>query len=397
MTDLCVGVFSTGVWKQSGNLYTIIRDCAALEIPRGRHVVAKQADVEQWNLHMAKNLKDIAEELGLSISTISRVVNGKKYVSPKTSDMVKKALERNNYLPNQVARSLKVKATNTIGIIVPDIRDYFANVIRGADAILSEAGYSIILADSNEDKEKEDMYIRLLHEKRVDGLILATVSDDNSALQLLQSGAIPVVFIDNLPNLSHSVDAVLLNNYKASCMALEHLVRLGHRNIAIICGDQQETTAKERLAGYTDTLESNGIIPDPSLIKFGGYTYDTGHDRMLELLDSRGGRDITAVFATSYKITCGAIRALKERRIHYPDDISLVGFDFVDEQHLVSPTVTSILQPIDNIGKLVAHRIVSKIKANADKQGNAKVVDIPQKILLDPILEPGESTSPPKA
>lgn len=344
---------------------------------------------------MAKNLKDIADELGLSISTISRVVNGKKYVSPKTVDMVKKALERNNYLPNQVARSLKVNATNTIGIIVPDIRDYFANVIRGADAILSEAGYSIILADSNENGEKEDTYIRLLHEKRVDGLILATVSDDSSSLALLKGSSIPIVFIDNLPNLPYSVDAVLLNNYKASCMAVEHLVKLGHRDIAIVCGDPQETTAMERLAGYRDTLAANGIAPNPGLIKHGDYTYETGHACMADLLANRSRHEFTAVFTTSYKITCGAVRALKERRVAYPADLSLVGFDFVDEQHLVSPKITSILQPIDNIGKLVAHRIVSKIKANTDKQASAMAVDIPQKILLDPILDIGESTAPP--
>lgn len=340
---------------------------------------------------MTKNLKDIASELGLSISTISRVVNGKKHVSRKTVDKVKKALERNRYLPNQVARSLKVRATNTIGVIVPDIRDYFSYVIKGADAIFSKFGYSIILADTNEDSGKEDLYVRLLYEKRVDGLILATVSSDNSALELPIRSSIPVVFIDNLPNLPHGVDAVLLNNFKASAMAVEHLAGLGHRKIAVICGDQSETTAKERLAGYLEALRANSIAPDPDLIEYGSFTVESGYASMLRLLDRMDRCGFSAVYATSYKMTCGAIRALKERNVTFPRDISLMGFDFTDENKLFSPSITSILQPVDNIGRLVAHRLLAKIRDlnNADETAGSS--DIPQKILLDPILMTGES------
>jgi DNA-binding LacI/PurR family transcriptional regulator len=304
--------------------------------------------------------------------------------------MVKKALDRNNYLPNQVARSLKAKATNTVGIIVPDIRDYFAYVIKGVEEVLSKSGYSIILADTNEDSEKEDLYVRLLHEKRVDGLILATVSTDNSALKLLGRSAIPVVFIDNLPNLPYGIDAVLLNNFKASSIAVEHLLRFGHRKIAVICGDQRETTTKERLAGYLDALEANSIASEPDLIEYGSFTVDSGCQCMRRLLDRMVKSGFTAVYVTSYKMTCGAIKALKERKVSFPGDVSLVGFDFTDENKLFSPSITSILQPVDNIGRLVAHRILAKIH---DSDAMDKTADIPQKILLDPILEIGESVA----
>lgn len=340
---------------------------------------------------MTKNLKDIASELGLSIATISRVVNGKKHVSKKTVARVKKALARNNYLPNQVARSLKVKATNTVGIIVPDIRDYFAYVIKSAEAVLSKFGYSIILADTNEDSEKEDLYVRILYEKRVDGLILATVSSDNSALELLSKSSIPIVFIDNLPNLPHSVDAVLLNNFKASFMAVEHLTRLGHRRIAMICGDQRETTGKERLAGYLDALDAKSIATDPELVEYGSFTVESGYACMSRLLDKMDVCGFTAVYVTSYKMTCGAVRALKERNVTFPRDISLIGFDFTDENKLFSPSITSILQPVDNIGRLVAHRLLAKIRDVSNADRTAESSDIPQKILLDPILMTGES------
>lgn len=342
---------------------------------------------------MTKNLKYIAHELGLSISTISRVVNGKKHVSRKTADKVKKALDRHNYLPNQVARSLKVNATKTVGIIVPDIRDYFSEVIRGVEAVLAKSEYSLILADTNEDSVKEDRYVRLLYEKRVDGLILATVSTDTSALELLSRSSVPIVFIDNLPNLPHGVDAVLLNNHKASAMAVEHLLSRGHRKIAVICGDQRETTAKERLVGYVDALEANSLKVDPDLIEYGSFTVGSGYDCMGRLLEKKDRCGFTAVYVTSYKMTCGAIRLLKERDISFPRDVSLIGFDFTDENKLFSPSITSILQPVDNIGKLVGHRLLAKIRnaANRGDAGNAD--DIPQKILLDPILEIGESVS----
>ena len=126
---------------------------------------------------MSTTLKDVAEKLNISVSTVSRVVNNKKYVNPKTREKVLKALEEMNYTPNQVARSLKKRATNTIGIIVPDIsEDFFAHVIKGIDEILSNNGYSIILCDTDEKPEKEELYLNLLIEKQVDGIILATVS-----------------------------------------------------------------------------------------------------------------------------------------------------------------------------------------------------------------------------
>ncbi len=336
---------------------------------------------------MSNNLKDIARELGLSVSTISRVVNGKTYVAPETKKRVLDALKKHPYTPNQVARSLKTQSTSTVGIIVPDIRDYFANVIKGADAVFSQYGYSIILADTNESSEKEELYLKVLYEKRIDGLVLATVAKEHESLSLFLNNSIPVVYIDNLPNLDISYDAVLLDNVKASIMAANHLISGGHKKIAIVCGEQSETTTTERVLGYKQALESNGLNIDPDLIKFGDYKYETGYQCMLELLDNRQSHDFTAVFITSYKMTCGAMKAMKERGVRYPEDIALVGFDFPDDLSLFSPQITTILQPIDSIGKLVAARLIEKMK-NVNLQG---VPDIPQRILLDPILKIGES------
>lgn len=340
---------------------------------------------------MAHNLKDIANEVGLSVSTISRVVNGKSYVAPATRKRVIKALREHKYAPNQIARSLKMQSTNTVGIIVPDIRDYFANVIKGADAIFSEAGYSIILADSNESDKKEEQYLNLLYEKRIDGLVLATVSQNSKALQMYFENDIPVVFIDNLPNLNTSYDAVLLNNVEASKMAVNYIIDCGYNKIAIISGKPTETTAIERVDGYKHALVNHNFPVDPALIVSGDYTVQDGYRCMMELLKNREEHEFGAVFATSYKMTCGVLKAIKEKGLKCPDDIALVGFDFNDESDLFTPKVTSVLQPIESIGKLVAERLISQMKSASKDRGHDFVSTIPRRILLDPILKVGES------
>lgn len=226
---------------------------------------------------MGSNLKDIAQELGLSVSTVSRAINNKGYVSQATKKRVQKAVEKHQYVPNQVARSLRTQATKTVGIIVPDIGEYFAAVIKGADEVFSAHGYSIILVDSHENKEKEKEYLKLLYEKRIDGLLLATVLDDSPWFNTYINNGVPIVFFDNMPNLQQSFNIVLLDNRKASFMAVEHLYKEGHRNIAMICGDQAETTAKERSEGYMSAMAHCGLDPNPALIKYSDYHDEAGY------------------------------------------------------------------------------------------------------------------------
>lgn len=200
-------------------------------------------------------LKDIADRLQISVSTVSRVVNNKSYVNPNTRELVNRAIEEMGYTPNQIARSLKVKATRTIGVVVPDISEaLFSNLIKGIDDVLSANGYSIILCDTRENPEKENHYLELLLEKQIDGVILATVSrnqqqavfEDGTPSRVLDrylEAQIPVVFIDNLPHLSRLVDSVIIDNASASAMAVNYLADLGPQKIGMISGKVQETTA----------------------------------------------------------------------------------------------------------------------------------------------------------
>lgn len=334
---------------------------------------------------MVRTLKDIAKELNVSVSTISRVVNNKTYVNPKTRKMVLEGLAKYNYVPNQVARSLKKRSTETVGILVPDISEnFFAQIIKGIDEVLGRKKYSIILADSNESPKKEEHYLKLLYQNRIDALVLATVSKDYSALNMYYANNIPVVFIDNIPDLEHDIDCVIINNQKASIIAVNHLVENGRRDNAIIIGSPDETTGYERLEGYKRALEHHNIAINENLIKYGNYKENTGYSCMKELIENRSKDPFTGVFIGSEKMTYGAIKAIKEFNLRMPEDVALVGFDVHDKSGLITPGITSIRQPENNIGKIVADLIIKRLK---EKQQDNDISQISQRIILEPSLE----------
>lgn len=340
---------------------------------------------------MVRTLKDIAKELKVSVSTISRVVNNKTYVNPKTRKMVLEGLAKYNYVPNQVARSLKKQSTETIGILVPDISEnFFAQIIKGIDEVFGKKKYLIILADSNESPKKEAQYLNLLYQNRIDALVLATVSKDYSALNMYFANNIPIVFIDNIPDLGYDIDCVIINNQKASIMAVNHLIENGRRDIAIIIGSADETTGYERLEGYKRALEQNNIPINNNLIKYGNYKENTGYSCMKELIENKDKEPFTGVYIGSEKMTYGAIKAIKEYKLNMPEDIALIGFDVHDKSGLITPGITSIRQPENNIGEIVADLIIKRLK---EKQQDGITNHISQRIILEPILEIKKSSS----
>ena len=334
---------------------------------------------------MVRTLKDIAKELGVSVSTISRVVNNKTYVNPKTRKMVLEGLTKYNYVPNQVARSLKKQSTKTVGILVPDISEnFFAQIIKGIDEVLGKHNYSIILADSNESSKKEEQYLKLLYQNRIDALVLATVSKEYSALNMYFGNNIPVIFIDNIPDIEYDIDSVIINNKKASTIAVNHLIENNKKDIAIIVGSPHETTGYERLEGYRRALEQQKIPVDENLIKYGNYKEDTGYSCMKELIENRDSHPFTGVYIGSERMTYGAIKAIKEHKLRMPEDIALVGFDVHDKTGLITPGITSIRQPENNIGKIVADLIIKRLK---EKKQVENEECISQRIVLEPSLE----------
>ncbi len=337
---------------------------------------------------MAANLKEIAEELHLSISTVSRAINNTGRVSKETRHMVMDAVKRHNYAPNRVAQSLRQKKTNIVGLIVPDIGDYFSEVIKGTESELSSNNYSMILADSHEDPIKESNYIKLMYQSQVDGLILATVSDEFQWTRMYQSCNIPMIFFDNEPD-GLECNKVVLNNIKATEIAVNHLVKLGHKNIALICGNTKESTARYRRNGFIEAMEKHNLDIDYSLIKEGLYYLDAGYSSMQDLILNRNDHPFTAVIASTYRLSCSAIHAIKDYGFSYPKDFSFVGFDMEDSNRLFSPSITSVLQPGKQIGKLLVHRLLQSIEnSDSDIQEDNTAISF-----VDPVIKLGESTA----
>ena len=333
-------------------------------------------------------LKDIADRLQLSVSTVSRVVNNKSYVNPKTRELVNKAIEEMGYTPNQIARSLKVKATRTIGVVVPDISEaLFSNLIKGIDEVLSVNGYSIILCDTRENPAKEIQYLELLLEKQIDGVILATVSLDQEkngdkkgtpprALDRFFEAHIPVIFIDNLPHLSRPVDSVIIDNAAASSLAVNYLADLGHRKIGMISGKVHETTGSERLNGYKAALVRRNLPVAESLIAYGDYKEESGYRGMVALLERCP--DMTAVYVASSKMTYGAIQAIRDRGGSVPESLSVVGFDVYDPTGLLVPGITTILQPDGELGQTAARRLIQRLQQGQEARDAQMVILKPQ-------------------
>ena len=330
---------------------------------------------------MSSNLKDIAKKLNISISTVSRVVNGKTYVKPETREQVMQALDELNYMPNQVARSLKNKSTKTIGIMVPDIgEDFFAYVIKGIDDVLSRNGYAMILCDTGESAEKEELYLNLLSEKQIDGVILATVCKEHKTLYKLIAKELPIIFIDNLPNLKSNYDSVIIDNSRASYIAVEHLIKLGHKTIGTIIGKMDETTGYERLLGYKKALEDSKIDISESLIRIGDFKEKSGYENMKALLELN--ENISAVYVASSKMTYGAIKAIREKGLKIPEDVSLVGFDIHDVSGLITPSITTILQPEERIGKVAGELMLKRLQ-DSNERFNQKIVLDPDILIRD--------------
>lgn len=332
----------------------------------------------------SSTLKDIAKKLNLSVATVSRAVNNKEYVKEETRKRVLEALEEYNYVPNEVARSLKLQSTKTIAVILPDICEaFFGEIIKGIDQIVSPKGYTIIVADTNEKKENEEKYLALLQQKRIDALVFATVDLSGCNVKKYLP-SLPVIFIDNIPELE-GIDSVTIDNVQASSMAIDYLLEQGHRRIATIIGSVKETTGFARREGYLKALEKQGIPVDEYLIQYGNYKENDGFRCMEKLIQNIEEHPFTSVYVTSEKMTFGAIKAIREYGLRVPDDISLVGFDVQDKAQLISPSITTVRQPENLIGSRVGELLLRRLEEKDEEQR------IPQQILLRPSIVVGQS------
>ncbi len=329
-------------------------------------------------------LKYIAKELGISASTVSRAVNGKAGVKEKTRVRVLEAVNKYSYIPNEVARSLQKSSTETIAVVLPDISEtFFGIIVKEIENVVSKSGYMLILSDTYEKAEKERKNLDIIYKRRVDALVLATVDCSGESVGRFIENDIPVVFIDNIPKIS-DINAITIDNKKAGKIGVEYLISHGHINVAVIIGSIDETTGADRLAGYKEALSENKIEYNDGLVKYGDYKLESGYRAMCELIENRESAPFSAVFVTSEKMTYGALRAIRDKGLRVPEDISVVGFDIHNLKDDRRQMITSVRQPEDDIGKKVGELLM---KSLGDKENQLKK----EKILLDPYIENGDT------
>jgi len=327
---------------------------------------------------MSSTLKDIAEKTGVSVSTVSRVLhdNSKKYkISEETQEKVSKAAKDLGYRINTLARGLRLQKTNEIGVIVPDIANpFFSAVIKGLAGELKKGGYNFIVYDTDEDIAIERSAIKSLLEKRVDGLIIASVGQEFSHIQKIRDAHIPLVMIDRCFD-SLDIDSVSVDNVKGSLFAVNHLIKEGHTRIAFIQGLPGTYANETRLQGYKKALINAGIEIDEHLIVGDDFRSLNGYLETKYLLTLTSPP--TAIFTAGDLIALGALEACRENGVQIPHDISLVTFDDPVFASYLSPALTAIEQPITKMTEMAVAMLYRRMRNPKDER---------RKVLLEPKL-----------
>lgn len=329
-------------------------------------------------------IKDVAARAGISYTTVSHVVNGTRPVSEQVRRKVEAAIAELGYVPSGVARSLRARATGTLGLLVPNASNpYFAELARGIEDHAERNGYSVILCNSDDDIDKQLRYLRVLLERRIDGLIVATVASDAAFAQALANLQVPLVLVDrSLEGVS--ADQLRVDHEQGAYLATRHLLELGHRRIVCIGGPASTQVAQLRAAGYQRALDEAGVVA--RAVVDCPFTSPAGHAAAQVLLAAEPRP--TAIFAGNDMIALGVLRAAAEHQLQVPRQLSVVGFDDIEVSRYLHPALTTVGQCIGTLGEQVAARLLERIRTPD--------LAVTQR-LIEPILLLRESSAAPEA
>ena len=304
-------------------------------------------------------ISDVAKLANVSISTVSRVLTGSAPVNDDAKARVLDAVKVLGYRPNTIARSLKGGSTNTVALMIPSIRNMiFPSLVRGVEDTGRKYGYKVILCNTDEDIEVEKQYISKLMTRWVDGLIIASMLPDSDHIRELAASGFPVVL--TFRYYDETIDAVGVDNVSAAYDAVKYLINTGHRRIAIAMGRQVLNIYRDRFKGYCQALEDHGIPFDPQLVLPEGSSPScfTGIIRKICALPDPPD----AIFATSDPKAITVMRALRDCGQRVPEDVSVIGFDNIEISALLEPPLSTVSQPIYDIGALAAKKLIDQIR-----------------------------------
>lgn len=338
---------------------------------------------------MAPTLKDVATHVGVHPSTVSRVLRGKENlkISAQTRDKILIAVKELNYIPDFTARALRMKKSFTIGLIVPDILNpYFARIARRIEQLGFEEKYTVIVCNTDEEQEKEILYLNQLISRSVDGIIIAPVQESKEHIVELIEKNIPVVLIDRIFD-DLKLNSVITNNAESVIKAMTHLVKLGHKDIAFLKGQENIYTIKNRLAGYYEALEKYNLPKNDKYVVGKGFEFEDGYEATLKLL--KLPKLPTAIISSGGDlVTIGAIKAIVENGLRIPKDISLIAFF----DSLYSPFLSTPLTTISHSRKIIGEKAFRLLL----KQIESKKLPAVKSICVDTKFEIRDSTAPPR-
>lgn len=317
-------------------------------------------------------LKCIADTLGISVSTVSRVLSGqaKRYrIGKKTEGAVLSEANRLDFSPNQLARSLRLKKTHTLGLVIPDISNpFFASMARSVEMDARKSGYAVFLCDTEERTDIEIESLRLMQGRKVDGIIISPVGQFGDHLTKLHKAGLPVVIVDRyFPGMS--LPFVTSDNFNGALDGVTHLIENGHQHIACIQGLPESAPNIDRVNGYKAALSEHGIKPEESLIIGDSFSEQNGYVSAKRLL--KRTKRPTAIFSVGNVLTLGVLRAIAEQGFKIPDDISLVSFDEQPYSAILSTPMTTIAQQNEKMGQIAVSLLFRQIEntGNLDCEG----------------------------
>ncbi len=331
-------------------------------------------------------IKEVAKQARVSVGTVSNVLGGSGSVNAQLRRRVEAAIQKLDYHPSHVARSLKSRQTETLGMVISDMTNpFFPMVARGAEDAASARGYFLITFNTDDRVERERQVLSLLRSRRVDGVLLVVApNSDASHIERLVDAGIPVVCIDRIPNSKRTFDSVSVDNLKGAQMCVQHLIMRGHSRIAMITGSMALQNARERLKGYELALAEAGIEIDRDLIVEGDFRQQSGRCLAMNLLLPH--RRPTALFVSNAMMTVGVLEALEEMGMSCPKDVALASFDDIPIANVFHPRLTCVSQPCYQIGYQGAEILLKRI--HGEIAGNKPVT-----LRLDPELKIRESTA----
>jgi len=330
---------------------------------------------------MAATIRDIKEQTGLSLATISKYLNGGN-VLPENKVKIEAAIRELHYEVNEIARGLVTNRTRTVGVLVYSVESIFnGTLLRHISNSLRKAGYGLMICDSADDPKIEAENVSFLLNKKVDGIIALPVSTKTDSLKAAKKAKVPVVLLDR-PSQDAGFDCVRIDNRRAAYQAVKFLLENGHKKIGIVCS-HTEYTGRERYMGYREAMEEAGIAPPKEHCAAGTHSIEFGFEGMSRLLSLK--ERPTAVFMTNYEVALGAVMALNKTELHCPEDISLMGFDDLIMSHVIHPRLHMVVQPMKEMGERAVELLLGRI--------GSKEEQMPMEIVMGTRISEGDSVA----